>query len=403
MKFYELTPEKRRLWLKQQGIELDEIDQQTLHALNQLSENVVGQLSLPVGLVKNLRVNDHSYLVPLVTEEPSVVAAANHGASLFAQSGGVTARSFRNGIYGQIVLEISEAFIIDNLKNDLPNLIAKTNKQFASLVKHGGGVKEVKIKRQNTLLYLRVLINPAEAMGANRANSILEYMASELANYSGIKKKLFAILSNYPSQLTSCKAKLHVSLVGGAEVATRIALLSQIGQTDPYRAVTNNKGIMNGIDGVLLASGNDTRAVEAACGVWASRQGTYRSLSSWQVEGENLLGQLTVPLALGTVGGSINSRKDVQQNYRILGQGITSQVLANIIAAVGLANNLAALLAIATTGIQAGHMKLQARNVIANLVASPQEKRDVLALMTKQHLYSQTDAQNFLKQLREEK
>ena len=402
MKFYELAPKKRRKMLQKQGIKLDEIDPQVLRDLDLLSENVIGQLRLPVGLVQNLLVNGQNYQVPMVTEEASVVAAANNGAGIVAKAGGFTASSQRDGIWGQIVMQVAENFKVSNLQEVLPALIKKTNTYFASLVSHGGGVRKIELKQINDLLYIKVLVDPAEAMGANKVNSILEFMADELEDFAGIKQKLFAILSNYPSQITTVKAAIPVNLIGGTETARKIVLLSRIGQDDPMRAVTNNKGIMNGVDAVLLATGNDTRAVEAACGVFASKKGTYASLSKWQLENENLVGKLSIPLPIGTVGGSITSRKDVRQNYRILGEKITVEQLANIIAAIGLANNLAALLAISTKGIQAGHMKLQARNIVAVLDATAAEKKVVFQKIINSKKYSQSAAKEFLKEIREE-
>ncbi|MBH9985046.1 hydroxymethylglutaryl-CoA reductase, degradative [Lactobacillus sp. M0390] len=401
MKFYELTPEKRREYLINQGIELDDIDETTLHELNNLSENVIGQLRFPVGVVQNLLVNGKSYLVPLATEEPSVVAAANHGASIFAKNGDVAAASKRTGIYGQITLQVDTKFDASELSQLFPIIIEQANSQFASLVKHGGGVRQIDLQQKDDLVMLRVLVDPAESMGANRVNSILEFVANKLAIFPGVVDKLFAILSNYPSQFTKAQVELDVATVGGLKVAKRIALLSKIGQNDPFRAVTNNKGIMNGVDAVLLATGNDARAVEAACGVWASEKGKYSSLSQWDVKDDKLIGSLTIPLAIGTVGGSINSRTDVKQSYRLLGQDITSSELANVIAAVGLANNLAALLAISTTGIQAGHMKLQAKNTVANLTATLREKEQVRQMMIDKKEYSLAAAEQFLKQIRE--
>ncbi|WP_278965306.1 hydroxymethylglutaryl-CoA reductase, degradative [Lactobacillus apis] len=401
MKFYELTPEKRREYLINQGIELDDIDEITLHELDNLSENVIGQLRFPVGIVQNLLVNGKSHLVPLATEEPSVVAAANHGASIFAKNGGVKAKSKRTGIYGQITLEVDAKFDASKLSQLFPMIIEQANSQFASLVKHGGGVRQINLQQKDDLVMLRVLVDPAESMGANRVNSILEFIANKLATFPGVVDKLFAILSNYPSQFTTAQVELGVATVGGVKVAERIALLSKIGQNDSFRAVTNNKGIMNGVDAVLLATGNDARAVEAACGVWANEKGKYSSLSQWNVKDDKLIGSLTIPLAIGTVGGSINSRTDVKQSYRLLGQGITSSELANVIAAVGLANNLAALLAISTTGIQAGHMKLQAKNTVANLTATSREKEQVRQMMIDKKEYSLAAAEQFLRQIRE--
>ncbi|WP_281829915.1 MULTISPECIES: hydroxymethylglutaryl-CoA reductase, degradative [Lactobacillus] len=402
MKFYQLSPEQRRKKLLAAGIKLDAIDDAVLSRLDKLSENVIGQLRLPVGLVQKAIVNQQKYVVPMATEEPSVVAAANHGMSIFAKNGGVIADSKRNGIFGQIVLKINKHFSLETLKTTFPDLIKKANQQFNSLVKHGGGLKKIQAEVKQDLLYLKVLVDPAEAMGANKTNSILEYLAAELENYAGIDEKMFAILSNYPSQLTTAKIALDPASVGGLEVAQRIALLSQIAHDNPYRAVTNNKGIMNGVDAVLLATGNDYRAVEAACGVLANQDGQYRSLSKWTVADNKLCGEVTLPLAIGTVGGSISAREDVQQVYRILGK-VNTKTLAEIIASVGLANNLAAILAISTSGIQAGHMKLQARNLVATLKANDEEKKQVLKLMRKAKKYSMKDAEAFLKEVRGEK
>ena len=402
MKFYQLSPEQRRKKLLAAGIKLDAIDDAVLSRLDKLSENVIGQLRLPVGLVQKAIVNQQEYVVPMATEEPSVVAAANHGMSIFAKNGGVIADSKRNGIFGQIVLKINKHFSLETLKTTFPDLIKKANQQFNSLVKHGGGLKKIQAEVKQDLLYLKVLVDPAEAMGANKTNSILEYLAAELENYAGIDEKMFAILSNYPSQLTTAKIALDPASVGGLEVAQRIALLSQIAHDNPYRAVTNNKGIMNGVDAVLLATGNDYRAVEAACGVLANQDGQYRSLSKWTVADNKLCGEVTLPLAIGTVGGSISAREDVQQVYRILGK-VDTKTLAEIIASVGLANNLAAILAISTSGIQAGHMKLQARNLVATLKANDEEKKQVLKLMRKAKKYSMKDAEAFLKEVRGEK
>lgn len=403
MKFYQLTPEQRRKSLLKQGINLEKIDDKVLKRLDQLSENVIGQLRLPIGLVTELRVNDRVFMVPMATEEASVVAAANHGSKIFNQNGGVHSQSIRNGIFGQIVLQVDPSFSLDDLKRTFADLIRQTNHHFVSLVKHGGGLKKIEAILKDGLLYIKVLVDPAEAMGANKTNAILEYLSKQLVKNRDIKEKLFAILSNYPSQLTTAEVKLSFVSVGGEKTAKKIALLSQIAYDDVYRAVTNNKGIMNGVDAVLLATGNDYRAVEAACGVLANQDGNYRSLSKWQIIDNSLVGKITLPLAIGTVGGSISSRKDVQQNYQILGKKINSHQLAEIIASIGLANNLAAILAIATKGIQAGHMKLQARNLVANLSATAEEKQKVLNLIRKNKQYSSQAAKDFLARIREEK
>lgn len=403
MKFYQLSPEGRRKILVEQGIKLDPIDQYTLSHLNRLSENVIGQLRFPLSIVQKVIVNGHAWSVPMATEEPSVVAAANHGSSLFAKNGGIIARSIRKGINGQIIMQVDDSFQLADFKSYIPQLISLANQKFASLVKHGGGVRKISANVEKNLLYLLVLVDPAEAMGANKTNSILEFLSQKMLTIKGIKSKLFAILSNYPSQMTTAHVALDVATIGGREVAERIELLSRIAQDDVYRAVTNNKGIMNGVDAVLTATGNDYRAVEAACGVLASQSGQYRSLSRWRLIDGKLQGKLTLPLALGVVGGSIDARQDIQQAYRLFGHKINSHELAEITATIGLANNLAAMLAISTTGIQTGHMKLQARNLVAALGANDKEKQDVLKAMTTKKIYTLEYAHQVLKRIRGKK
>ena len=403
MRFYQLQPEERRRILRAEGIKLEDIDDQVLKRLDELSENVIGQLRLPLGVAQNLVVNGQNYMVPMATEEPSVVAAANHGASIFAKNGGVKAVSHRDGIYGQIVLKVDEQFSLADLEEKFPELIDLANQKFTSLVGHGGGTRSISAKQNGNLVYLKVLVDPAEAMGANKTNSILEFLSAKLEQFDHVEEKLFAILSNYPSQLTKAEVKIDPITIGGEKVAQRIVLLSQIGYDDSYRAVTNNKGIMNGVDAVLIATGNDYRAIENATAVLANRDGQYRSLSKWTMEDDKLVGELTLPMAIGVVGGSIKARRDVQQSFSILGKNITSQTLGEIITSIGLANNLAALLAISTVGIQAGHMKLQARNVVAELDATEEEKKTVLNKMIEEKNYSESHAKDILEKLRGEK
>ncbi|MCD5542658.1 hydroxymethylglutaryl-CoA reductase [Lactobacillus delbrueckii] len=406
MKFYQLPPEERRQFLQEDGVALEDIPAADLARLDEMSENVVGEVKFPLSCLTSALVNGKNWRIPMTTEEASVVAAANHGMSVFAKAGGVKATSQRDGIYGQIVLEVTEAFSLADFKNKFPAYIKEANKEFASLIRHGGGLKDLTARQEADLVYLLALVDPAEAMGANKTNAILEFLAQKMLAFPGVEAKPFAILSNYPSQLTTAKVAIPVSLLSkkgdlaeGREVAKKMALLAKIGSSDPYRAVTNNKGIMNGVDAVMLATGNDYRAVEAACHAYAAKSGEYRSLSSWKLEGEKLLGQVTLPLALGVVGGSISSRPDIRQSYAILGK-IKAAELAELTASVALANNFAALNAISTKGIQAGHMRLQSRNVVQTLPAAAEEKEAVYQMMISQGKYGETAAKNFLKELR---
>lgn len=400
MKFYELSAMQRRQYYLNKGINFVDIDATELDRLDQLSENVVSKITLPLGVVQELIVNEQTYCVPMCTEEPSVVAAANHGAKFFNLAGGTKCICQRQGIYGQIICEINSQFNLVMLQNKLPNIIEAVNQKFDSLIKHGGGLRKIETFVKEDMLYLRTLVDPADAMGANKTNLILEDISQRLQKMTGISELLCAILSNYPSQFVQAKVEIPLQLVG-THLATKIAKLSRIGQVDPYRAVTNNKGIMNGVDAVLLASGNDYRAVEAACGVQASIDGHYTSLSKWQIEGNKLIGCLTLPLAIGVVGGSISARKDVQQSFSLLGK-VNAQQLANIIASIGLANNFAALYAITSQGINAGHMKLQARNVVAQLEADHNQKKQVLNQMIANQKFTLTDAKQILELIRKQ-
>lgn len=400
MKFYELSAMQRRQYYLNKGINFVDIDATELDRLDQLSENVVSKITLPLGVVQELIVNEQTYCVPMCTEEPSVVAAANHGAKFFNLAGGTKCICQRQGIYGQIICEITSQFNLGMLQNKLPNIIEAVNQKFDSLIKHGGGLRKIETFVKEDMLYLRTLVDPADAMGANKTNLILEDISQRLQKMTGVSELICAILSNYPSQFVQAKVEIPLQLVG-THLATKIAKLSRIGQVDPYRAVTNNKGIMNGVDAVLLASGNDYRAVEAACGVQASIDGHYTSLSKWQIEENKLIGCLTLPLAIGVVGGSISARKDVQQSFSLLGK-VNAQQLANIIASIGLANNFAALYAITSRGINAGHMKLQARNIVAQLEADHNQKKQVLNHMIANQKFTLTDAKQILELIRKQ-
>ncbi|MDN6028250.1 MAG: hydroxymethylglutaryl-CoA reductase [Lactobacillus sp.] len=400
MKFYQLTAEQRRAKLAADGVQLLPVDPKTLAGLEQLSENVIGGLTLPLGLIPRFIIQGRPYRVPLATEEASVVAAANHGASCFNQAGGVQTSSLRRGLIGQLILAVTPAFKLANLTTQLPRLKLAANQSFLRLIAHGGGIKHLSARQVERIVYVEALVDPAEAMGANKVNSILEFLGKQLQSFPGVSERLAAILSNAPSQFASAKVVLPLALVSGTATAKRLAQLSQVGQQDARRGVTNNKGIMNGVDAALLAFGQDFRAVEAACGMQARRTGAYRSLSRWQVIDNQLVGELTLPLATGVVGGSLASRPEVRQNLAMAGIK-TAQELAEVIVSVGLASNFAALLALSTDGIQHGHMKLQTRQLVAGLAASPSEQQAVLQVLLARQSYGLAEAEAILTELRE--
>lgn len=406
LKFYEESLEKRRAILREAGkIHEQRASETELAVLNELSENVIGRLSLPLSVVPEVLVNDKLYTVPMATEEPSVVAAANHGVTVFNRAGGAVATSKREGIYGQLLLSIDEDFSEQDftaVNAAIPDFIERLNRKYASLVQHGGGIRTIEPSLEKGLLELRVLVNPAEAMGANKVNSIMETLAQIMLTKPHVLETQFSILSNYPTQLTTAKVWLPLNLLDkgctddeldakatdkAKKIADKFVTSADFAKKSQLRAPTNNKGIMNGVDSVLLATGNDFRAVEAATHMYASLNGSYETLSNWSIETSRdidfLVGELTIPLPIGVVGGSISVRPDVWEAYDILGHPSVKE-LAEVIATIGLANNFAALYALTTSGIQAGHMKLQARNAAlaagATLNELPAILPEILAL-----------------------
>jgi hydroxymethylglutaryl-CoA reductase len=369
---------------------------------DQMIENYVGEFTIPEGLVLNLVVNQHAYCVPLVTEEPSVVAAANNGAKIVAQSGGFTAPSSARQMIGQVVLsQITElAPVTTWLKAHTAELLTIANQAHPSMKARGAGAQQLKLRPlPDGYLSVDLLIDVSEAMGANVVNTMCEAVAHHLRTVG--YHVVTAILSNLATastQTVNCQIELAQLATGewsGEQVAAQIAELSHLAQIDPYRAATHNKGIMNGIDAAVIASGNDWRAVESGAHAAAVRDGQYRGLSEWQVVDDQLCGKLVVPLPLGTVGGSIGIVPMVQLNRRLT-QFKSVHELAAVIASVGLAQNLAALKALATTGIQAGHMKLQYRSLALAVGAQPTE---VESLATRLGNLSQVDRQVAVDQL----
>ncbi|MDO4912001.1 MAG: hydroxymethylglutaryl-CoA reductase [Lactobacillus sp.] len=377
MKFYELSPDERR---KQLGLSAKE----NLADVDALSENVIGKLTLPLSVIPDFEVNGKSYCLPLSTEEPSVVAAINKANSIFKKHGKLTASANRTGIWGQIFVQKPAK------KLDLNGYISVANEHFESLVKHGGGVRKLEQTEVLDLLCIKVLVDPSEAMGANYTNSILEFLKDRICEDFDLIG-YYAILSNYPSQMTHAQVQLPVEVLG-QKACERLVLLSKIAEVDPYRMATHVKGIMNGVDAALIATGNDYRAVEAA----VSR---LSSLAKWKIVADNLVGEIDLPMPIGVVGGSISARQDVKEAYHLLGK-INADTLAELITAAGLCSNFSALLAISTTGIQAGHMKLQIKNVLQNLDANNEEKQLVKDMMLAKKQYTETSARNFLKEVR---
>ncbi|MGM9906821.1 hydroxymethylglutaryl-CoA reductase, partial [Limosilactobacillus sp.] len=330
------------------------------------------------------------------------------GAKRVQASGGFTAPHQHRELVGQVVLTDVDDVIatVEKLTTQRDHLLAVANAAHPSMQRRGGGAQSMTVRTPGDFISVDLGINVCQAMGANSVNTMAEAVGRELSRQG--YHVLVAILSNLATnslQTVSCDvdfAKLATQEQTGAQVAQRIAKLSDLAQVDPFRAATHNKGIMNGIDAVMIASGNDWRAIESGAHAYAARSGQYRGLSTWQVVNGKLHGELTLPLPVGVVGGSIGLNKLTKLNYQI-SKIKTAEELAAVTASLGLAQNLAALRALATTGIQAGHMKLQYRSLAVSVGAEPAEVPLVAAQLAQCAHVDQETARLILAKIRKDK
>jgi hydroxymethylglutaryl-CoA reductase len=367
---------------------------------DQMVESCIGIFGLPLGLGTNLRVDDRDRLVPMAVEEPSVVAGFSHGAKLLRVGAGISTHADPPRMIGQIqLLDVADPLGVRRVLGDHEvELLAQANTLDPALVAAGGGARSLEVRvlepdsakdPLGTVVVVHLIVDVCDAMGANAVNTMVEGIAPDIVSLTGGRVRL-RILSNLADRrLVTARGWVRFERLGrgdgarGRAVAEGIEEASRFAERDPYRAATHNKGVMNGIDAVLVATGQDWRAVEAGAHAYAARSGRYTALSRWRVTSEvgptdedpsqglgqgrsqgpggALYGELTLPLAVGTVGGVARAHPAVDTAiHRLLGaEGATS--LARVIAACGLAQNLAALRALATEGIQSGHMKLHAR------------------------------------------
>ncbi|MBX7099803.1 MAG: hydroxymethylglutaryl-CoA reductase, degradative [Myxococcaceae bacterium] len=352
-------------------------DALSLEIANQMIENAVGTFQLPLGLGLNMQVNGRDYIVPMAVEEPSVVAAVTFAAKIAREGGGFTAEADDALMIGQVQVtkygDPTEA--TQKLLAHRDELLALANSFHPTMVKRGGGAKDIEVRvlpapegpQSEPLLVLHLIIDTQEAMGANLINTMAEGVAPMVEQITGGRVYL-RILSNLcDRRLARATCRIPVTALAdfdlpGDQIAEGIVQASRFASADPYRAATHNKGVMNGVDAVAIALGQDWRAIEAGAHAFASRDGQYRPLSTWKIEGEELVGRIELPLALGTVGGPIKVHPGVQANLQVL-KATTTRELAMVMAAVGLAQNLAAVRALGSIGIQKGHMALHARCV----------------------------------------
>ena len=415
--FSKKTPAERLQMLKEKGLLQDEHwqlldNQQTLplETANQMSENVLATLALPYSLVPDFLVDGKSYQVPFVTEEPSVVAAASFAAKIIKHSGGFETEVHKRQMIGQIAL-----YQVDNADQAIKNVLKKkkelleqANQAYPSIVARGGGARDFWLEQKDDFLIFYLSVDTKEAMGANMLNTMLEALTLPLEELTG-GKSLMAILSNYATDsLVTARCVIDYRFLSRDKseaelLADKMQLASKLAQVDPYRAATHNKGIFNGIDALVLATGNDWRAIEAGAHAYASREGSYRGLSIWTADPDKrqLHGQMTLPMPIATKGGSIGLNPAVAASFDLLGQP-QARDLASLIVSVGLAQNFAALKALVSTGIQAGHMKLQAKSLALQAGAQEEEIAAVASRLTAKKTFNLAAAQEILADLRKQ-
>ncbi len=342
----------------------------SLEIADRMIENVIGLMAYPFAVAVNFRINGRDILVPMVLEEPSVVAAASNMARLMREGEGIKASSTDPVMIGQIqVVDISDMEeAVEAVRGEREHILELANEQDPILVKLGGGARDLEIRRIETemgeMLILHLLVDCRDAMGANAVNTMCEAVAPLIERLTG-GRVLLRIISNLADRrLARAEAVVRKELLGGEEVVDDIVRAWAFADTDPYRAATHNKGIMNGIIAVALATAQDHRAIEAGAHAYAARTGRYRALSRWwKNEDGDLVGELELPIAVGVVGGATRTHPMARLALKIMGVS-TARELAEVMAAVGLAQNLGALRALVQEGIQYGHMRLHARNLV---------------------------------------
>lgn len=390
--FYKLTPGQRIEWLSNLlGLDALQVDALLgggldLEQADQLVENVFGIYSLPIGIAANFTINNRDYLIPMVTEEPSIIAACSNAAKIVRSSGGFHAGAEEPILVGQIQVIFegindpigeSEKIVetIEKLRAShrriveaRAELLELANEPHPKLVKRGGGARDISVReffhtRIGPMLVVYLAFDTRDAMGANLVNTACESIAPRIAELTGGRVNLRILTNLSDRRLARSTCRITADALGGQEVARLIVEAQVLAEVDRYRAATHNKGIMNGIDAVALATGNDFRAIEAGAHAYAAREDGYRPLTHWEnASNGDLIGSIELPLAVGIVGGLTRIHKVAQTALQIMNVK-SGRELASVMAAVGLAQNLAALRALATDGIQKGHMKLHARRL----------------------------------------
>jgi len=386
--FYKLSVEERLdEVVKFANLDKDDIenikntDTLDISKADNMVENVIGRFTLPMGVALNFKINDKDYIIPMVSEEASVIAAASNAAKLARSSGGFYTSNTGSIMIAQIqivgVKDVNYTRMV--IYENKEKILKICNDIDPVLVKFGGGALDIDVRVIETnfenMVILHLKVNTLDAMGANAVNTMAETVAPFIETITGGTVYL-RILSNLAiERLVRARTKIKKEELGGEEVVDKIILAYTFAEADPFRATTHNKGIMNGISAVVLATGNDTRAIEVGAHAYASITGNYKPLTKWEKDNNgDLVGTIELPLALGLVGGATKIHPTAKTVVKILGVKSATE-LGEIVASVGLAQNLAAIKALATEGIQRGHMSLHAKN-IASVAGAKGEELD---------------------------
>ena len=385
-----------------------------LEIAEQMTENTIGTFALPFSVVPNIMVDNINYTVPMVTEEPSVVAACSYAGKLIAKSGGFTTEILDRKMIGEVALfdinnlEKAEKIILKNKEK----ILKLANNSHPSIVVRGGGAIDITTKifneKNNSFLVVYLIADVKEAMGANILNNMLEGIKPLLENLTN-SKALMAILSNYATKsLVKSTCAIDIKYLSNDKkeafnIAKKIELASEFAKIDIYRATTHNKGIFNGIDATVIATGNDWRSIEAGGHAFATKNGKYEGLTNWVFDETNkkIIGELTLPMPIASVGGSIGLNPTVKAAFNILNNP-DAKTLASIIVSVGLAQNFAAIKALVSTGIQKGHMKMQARSLALFAGAEGNEVEIVVEKLLTSKFINLETAKNIILEIRKD-
>ena len=394
--FANLTEEEVELLKKEGNLSLEIADR--------MIENVIGTMAYPFGIATNFLINGKEYLIPMVIEEPSVVAAASNAAKMTRSKGGIQTSSTGPIMIGQIQLvDVKDPYSQKmRILEEKEEILKIANEQDPVLIKFGGGAKDVEVRvidsPKGPMVITHLIVDVRDAMGANAVNTMCEAVAPFIERITGGRVYLRIISNLADKRLVRARTVVDKEVVGGEEVVDGIVSAWAFAAADPYRAATHNKGILNGVIAVALATGQDHRAIEAGAHAYAAKTGRYMPLTTWEKnEDEDLVGTLEMPIAVGIVGGATKVHPVARVALKILGVK-TATELAEIMGAVGLAQNLAALRALAAEGIQYGHMRLHARNLAMMAGATPEIVDKIVEIMVRERKIRYDRAEELVKQ-----